>query len=141
MSGLETLPIRRLAALVADRALSAVEVTEHFLARMAALDGALAGFNLPTPEAARTAAAALDARLAAGEAAGPLAGIPLSVKDVADVAGLVSAGASASRAGRRAQQDAPAVARLRAADAILLGKANCHELAFGGPSFDLPFPP
>ena len=141
MSGLETLPIRRLAALVADRALSAVEVTEHFLARMAALDGALAGFNLPTPEAARTAAAALDARLAAGEAAGPLAGIPLSVKDVADVAGLVSAGASASRAGRRAQQDAPAVARLRAADAILLGKANCHELAFGGPSFDLPYPP
>lgn len=141
MSRLETLPIRKLAGLVADRALSALEVTEHFLARMATLDGALAGFNLPTPEAARTAAAALDARLSSGEAAGPLAGVPLSVKDVADVSGLVSAGASASRAECRAQGDALAVARLRAADGILLGKANCHELAFGGPSFDLPFPP
>lgn len=141
MSGLETFPIRRLAGLVADRKLSATEVTEYFLARTAALDGALAGFNLPAPEEARKAAGALDARLAGGETAGPLAGIPLSVKDVVDVRGLISAGASASRAERRALEDAPAVARVRAADGILLGKANCHELAFGGPSFDLPFPP
>ncbi|WP_323130482.1 amidase [Sinorhizobium medicae] len=60
---------------------------------------------------------------------------------MADVAGLPSAGASASRAGRMASTDATVVARMKIAGGIALGKANCHELAFGGPSFDLPYPP
>lgn len=138
---LETTPIRALAAQVAAREISTAEVTAHFLDRVAQLNGPLAGMNVVAPEMALAAARALDARIAAGESVGPLAGVPLTVKDIADVAGLPSAGASASRAGRIAAADAPVVARMKAAGGIVLGKANCHELAFGGPSFDLPFPP
>ncbi|MFT3690369.1 amidase [Paenirhodobacter sp.] len=136
---LETTPIRVLAARVAARDIGAAEVTAYFLDRIARLDGPLAGMNVVAPEMALAAARALDARREG--AVGPLAGVPLSVKDIADVAGLPSAGASASRAGRIAAGDAPVVARMKAAGGIVLGKANCHELAFGGPSFDLPFPP
>lgn len=138
---LETTRIRALSARVAAREISATEVTAHFLDRIGRLDGSLAGMNVVAPERALAAARALDARIAAGETVGPLAGVPLSIKDIADVAGLPSAGASASRAGRVAATDAPVVSRMKAAGGIVLGKANCHELAFGGPSFDLPFPP
>ncbi|WP_424540527.1 amidase family protein [Sinorhizobium medicae] len=106
-----------------------------------AFDDAICGFNVPAPETAMEAARDLDKQLAAGGEAGALAGIPLSIKDIADVAGLPSAGASASRAGRMASTDATVVARMKIAGGIALGKANCHELAFGGPSFDLPYPP
>ena len=140
-TGLESLSIAELSRHVAKRQLSAREVTVYFLERIARFDGALFGYNHPTPEAALESAAALDNRLDAGEAVGPLAGIPLSIKDVADVAGLPATGASASRRGRVATLDAAVVRRLKDAGAIILGKANCHELAFGGPSFDLPFPP
>jgi len=141
MTVLETLPIRKLAAMVRSRKISAVEVTSYFLNRIMAFDDAICGFNVPAPETAMEAARDLDKQLAAGGEAGALAGIPLSIKDIADVAGLPSAGASASRAGRMASTDATVVARMKIAGGIALGKANCHELAFGGPSFDLPYPP
>ncbi|MDW9960319.1 amidase [Sinorhizobium meliloti] len=141
MTALENLSIRKLAAMVRAREISAVDVTTHFLGRIVAYDDALCGFNVPAPEAALDAAHDLDTYLNAGGEAGALAGIPLSIKDTADVAGLPSAGASASRSGRTATADATVVARMKAAGGIVLGKANCHELAFGGPSFDLPFPP
>lgn len=138
---LEASTIRELSARVRRGEVSAVAATTCFLERVARLNGTLAGMNHVAGEQALAAAEALDSRIAAGEDAGPLAGVPLSVKDIVDVAGLPSTGASGSRAGRIAQRDAMVVARLKAAGGVILGKANCHELAFGGPSFDLPYPP
>ncbi|GAA1850318.1 amidase [Pseudonocardia ailaonensis] len=81
--------------------------------------------------AARTAEA-IDARRARGEPLGPLAGVPLTVKDVVAVAGLRLTAGSRAFAGNIATSTAPAVARLLAADAVLVGKTNCPEFAFGG---------
>ncbi|AMS39279.1 amidase [Aminobacter sp. Y103A] len=141
MSRLEQLSIAELATTVTRREIAAVEVTGHFLDRIARFDGELSGYVHVADEAALSQARRLDARLAAGETVGPLAGVPISVKDIVAVAGMPNTGASHSRLGRRPTQDAPVVRRLSDAGAIIIGKANCHELAFGGPSFDLPFPP
>ncbi|NUT72200.1 amidase [Pseudarthrobacter sp. C4D7] len=80
---------------------------------------------------AELAAAALDARRAAGGTLGALAGIPFSVKDVIAVAGLPVTAASKAFATTRANTTAPSVQRLLDADAILVGKTNCPEFAFG----------
>ncbi|MCX8571754.1 MULTISPECIES: amidase [Hyphomicrobiales] len=141
MTPFERMPIAQIASGVAQREISAVEVTAHFLDRIARFDGALSGYVHVATDAALTEARALDARIAAGEKVGPLAGVPVSVKDIVDVAGMPNTGASHSRLSRKPKADAPVVSRLRASGAIVIGKANCHELAFGGPSFDLPFPP
>jgi amidase len=141
MSRLEQLSIAELAITVARREIAAVEVTGYFLDRIARFDGELSGYVHVADETALSQARRLDARLAAGETVGPLAGVPISVKDIVAVAGMPNTGASHSRLGRRPTQDAPVVRRLSDAGAIIIGKANCHELAFGGPSFDLPFPP
>lgn len=141
MSRLEQLSIAELATAVTSREIAAVEVTGYFLDRIARFDGELSGYIHVADEAALAQAQRLDARLAAGETVGPLAGVPISVKDIVEVAGMPNTGASHSRLDRRPKQDAPVVRRLADAGAIIIGKANCHELAFGGPSFDLPFPP
>lgn len=72
---------------------------------------------------------------------GPLYGVPVAIKDVIDVAGMPTTCHSRLRLERVAQADAPVVARLRAAGAIILGKLATHEFAIGGPAFDLPYPP
>ncbi|VXC16355.1 Amidase [Arthrobacter sp. 9AX] len=82
-------------------------------------------------DGAARAATALDARRAAGEALGPLAGVPISVKDVIAVAGFPVTAASRAFAGTIATTTAPAVQRLLDAGAILVGKTNCPEFAFG----------
>jgi len=80
---------------------------------------------------AARAAAAVDRRRQAGEDLGPLAGVPFSVKDVIAVAGLRITGASKAFADTVATTTAPAVQRLLDADAVLIGKTNCPEFAFG----------
>ena len=80
---------------------------------------------------AAASAASLDRRRIAGEALGPLAGVPISVKDVIAVAGLPVTAASLAFADTVAASTAPAVQRLLDADAILIGKTNCPEFAFG----------
>ncbi len=141
MTALERLSVSKLAAAVGRREVSAVEVTAHFLDRIERFDGELSGYVHVARDAALAEAKSLDGQIAAGKPAGPLAGVPVSVKDIVDVAGMPNTGASHSRLGRMPGSDAPVVRRLRDAGAIIIGKANCHELAFGGPSFDLPFPP
>jgi amidase len=92
---------------------------------------ALNAFVTEDWDGAAEAAAALDARRAAGEALGPLAGVTFSVKDVIAVAGLPVTVASLAFADTVATTTAPAVQRLLEADAILVGKTNCPEFAFG----------
>ena len=85
------------------------------------------------PEAARLAARHADDLHAAGLAAGPLAGAPVTIKDLYDVAGeTTTAGTTLFAGDAPARQDAPAVARLRAAGAAIVGKTNMTELAFSG---------
>jgi aspartyl-tRNA(Asn)/glutamyl-tRNA(Gln) amidotransferase subunit A len=124
---------RAAARLVARRRLSPVELVEACLARTAALNPRYNAFLTVTADTARDAARRAEARLARRSAAVlPLTGVPLSVKDLLLTREApTTAGSRVFGAGLPAGRDAPAVARLRRAGAVLLGKTNLHEVAFG----------
>lgn len=115
-----------------DGATSRAQIVEQAAAR-AATPAAEAVFLHSTFEAAAQVARAADAASRAGKALHPLAGLPVSVKDLYDVAGEVTRAASLVRADAApAAADAPVVARLRAAGAALVGRTNMTEFAFSG---------
>ncbi|HEX5815884.1 MAG TPA: AtzE family amidohydrolase [Methylomirabilota bacterium] len=121
-----------IAAAVRARRVSARDVTAAALARIAERDGALSCFTHVRREAALADAARVDARLAAGEDPGPLAGVPFAVKNLFDVEGLTTLAGSKIFAERPpAARDAAAVAMLRRAGAVLVGTLNMDEFAFG----------
>jgi aspartyl-tRNA(Asn)/glutamyl-tRNA(Gln) amidotransferase subunit A len=131
MSALDNCGVRELAARVARREVSAEEVTRAHLARLEAVEPRVDALLLPLAERALERARALDASLAGGAAAPALAGVPLIVKDVLNVAGLPTTCGSRILEGYRPPFTSTAVARLEAAGAILLGKANMDEFAMG----------
>ena len=92
---------------------------------------ALGAFIQEDWDGAAVAAKEVDRRRARGEDPGPLAGVPLSVKDIIAVAGLQLTGGSAAYAGNVASFTATAVRRLQKAGAVVVGKTNCPEFAFG----------
>ena len=115
--------------------LSAVEVTEAALARAERF----AGHNLfitALPDNAMRAAAVADRARASGAPLGRLHGVPITVKDNIDMAGLPTTAGSPVFADRVATTDAPVVAQLTQAGAIVLGKTNLHELACGATSIN-----
>jgi aspartyl-tRNA(Asn)/glutamyl-tRNA(Gln) amidotransferase subunit A len=116
-----------LAALAAGR-LSAAELVDALLERIAAA-GDLGCFELVDADGARAAARAADGARAAGDGR-PLLGLPIVVKDIVDVDGLPTAAGSRSWS-RAAEGDAACVRALRAAGAVVLGKAHTNEWAFG----------
>jgi Asp-tRNA(Asn)/Glu-tRNA(Gln) amidotransferase A subunit family amidase len=118
-----------MATAVRTGAVSALELVDAHLGRIESLDRVLGAFVLVDAERARTQARRVDRDRARGRPLPALAGVPFSVKDSFAVAGLVSREASLARPPRRSDHDAPAVARLRAAGGILLGKTNMSELA------------
>ena len=125
---------RDIAAAVREGRVSAREVTEISLDRIAATDDALHAFRHVDADGARAAAATLDAALARGETPGPLAGVPVGVKEQVAVAGLPREVGSLLMQGNREEVDGPAVARLRAAGAVIVGMTAMPEfghLAFG----------
>jgi aspartyl-tRNA(Asn)/glutamyl-tRNA(Gln) amidotransferase subunit A len=130
---LHRLGIAELAAGYGAGRFAVSDVVEHMLGRIAALDPGLRSFIEVDETAARTAAAASDARIAAG-AARPLEGVPIAVKANIDVAGLETSAGMEARRGMVAAADAEAVARLREAGAIVLGTLNMHEAALGADS-------
>src|SRR4029077_783866 len=87
-----------------------------------------------TAEAALAAARSAEAQITRGGWKGPLHGIPIAIKDLLDTAGIRTTAGSALFKDRVPTQDAEVVRRLRAAGAVLLGKLNMHEFAFGGSS-------
>jgi aspartyl-tRNA(Asn)/glutamyl-tRNA(Gln) amidotransferase subunit A len=112
---------------------SAVEITERALAAIERENVALHAFVALDPARALIDARHIDALRAAGAPAGPLAGVPIGIKDLIDVAGLPTKAGSLTRADAPpAILDAPVVARLRAAGAIIIGKTHTVEYAFGG---------
>jgi aspartyl-tRNA(Asn)/glutamyl-tRNA(Gln) amidotransferase subunit A len=113
--------------------MSATEATQHALLRIAALDPKLHAFATVVPAHALEQARHLDAMAELGVPAGPLAGMVIGVKDIIDVAGLPTGGGSFTRADAApAARDAVVVQRLRAAGAVVVGKTNTVEYAFGG---------
>jgi aspartyl-tRNA(Asn)/glutamyl-tRNA(Gln) amidotransferase subunit A len=141
MTASADLAIREAAARLRDGSLTAVDLAEAHLARIAVRDPTAHAFVVLDAEAALAVAADADRELAEGRDRGPLQGIPLAVKDLIDVAGLPTACGSRLRAGAIAETDAAVVARLRAAGAVILGKVATYEFALVGPSFDGPAPP
>lgn len=124
---------RTIASLAAD--LAAGRTTSRVLteAALASIAGDGSAFTLVTAERARLAADASDRMRAAGIVPSALAGIPISIKDLFDVAGEVTAAGSVLlKSAAPAQHDAPPVARLRAAGAVIVGRTHMSEFAFSG---------
>lgn len=113
-----------LARQIATRERSVVEVLEAHLARIARVNPRLNALVAPAGEQALVQARAADAAIARGASLGPLHGVPFTVKDWIDAAGLPCTGGDPQFRDRVPTVDAPVVARLRAAGAILLGKTN-----------------
>jgi aspartyl-tRNA(Asn)/glutamyl-tRNA(Gln) amidotransferase subunit A len=126
--------IREIAEQFRKRALSAVELTTDCLARIERLNPKLNAFISVTAESALAAARQAEAEIRSGDWRGPLHGIPLALKDLIDTAGVRTTAASLLFKDRIPAQDAEIVRRLKAAGAVLLGKQNLHEFAYGGSS-------
>ena len=118
-------------AAVAEGRLSAVALAEQYLARIAAVDGEIGSYLALSPERALAQAERIDANARAGRPLGPLAGIPVGIKDVLATKGVETTAGSRILAGWHPPYDATAVARLEAAGAVVLGKLNCDEFAMG----------
>jgi aspartyl-tRNA(Asn)/glutamyl-tRNA(Gln) amidotransferase subunit A len=121
-----------LAGLVRARKISPVEVVDAVLARMDRLEPALHAFCTPTPEAARAEARRIEAALMAGEPLGPLAGVPVSIKDLICTRGVKTVSGSVAYADFVPDEDDIVVERLKAAGAIVLGKTNVPEFGYAG---------
>jgi aspartyl-tRNA(Asn)/glutamyl-tRNA(Gln) amidotransferase subunit A len=130
-TALADLPLVEAASLVARRALSPVELVDACLDRIAALDGHLRALVTVLDTRARTDARRAERQITAGDYLGPLHGIPIAIKDLADVEGVPTrAGSAILATAGPAARDATVVARLRRAGAIVLGKTTTHEFAF-----------
>ncbi len=120
-----------LGRLLRARRISAVELTQLFLARAEALNSLSKAFTRVTETEALKAAKAADSALARGDDPGPLLAIPFTSKDMIDIAGQPTSGGAKGFADGPATADAPVIASLRAAGAVSLGKANLHAFAYG----------
>ena len=128
MNPITTASAAALARAIRDREFSSSAVVDAYLQRIEAVNPGLNAVVQLTADAARSQARAADAALARGEALGPLHGVPMTLKDSIDTAGVITTGGTKGRASFIPPHDATVAARLRAAGAILLGKTNTPEL-------------
>jgi aspartyl-tRNA(Asn)/glutamyl-tRNA(Gln) amidotransferase subunit A len=126
--------IIELSELLRKRNLSPVELTLDCLSRIEKLDGTLNAFITVTAESALAQAREAEAEIQRGDWRGPLHGIPLALKDIIDTAGVRTTAASSLFKDRIPAEDAEVVRRLKNAGAVILGKQNLHEFAYGGSS-------
>ncbi|MEZ5271291.1 MAG: amidase family protein [Ilumatobacteraceae bacterium] len=115
------------AAAIRERRLGSEELLDLFLARIDDVDPVVNAVCTLDADRARTRCRAADAAAARGEWWGPLHGLPITVKDAIDTEGIRSTGGATVLADRIAPADAPAVARLKAAGAVVFGKTNLPE--------------
>jgi aspartyl-tRNA(Asn)/glutamyl-tRNA(Gln) amidotransferase subunit A len=132
MPAMET--IVELAPRLRRKEVSPVEVTRACLDRIEKLNPALNAFITVTAESALAEARAAEIEISRGKWRGPLHGIPIALKDLIDTAGRRTTAASALFEHRIPAEDAEVVKRLRRAGAVILGKNNLHEFAYGGSS-------
>jgi aspartyl-tRNA(Asn)/glutamyl-tRNA(Gln) amidotransferase subunit A len=138
---LHFLTIAEASRLIAAKELSPVELTEAYLARIAAFDSQLDSFVTLTAERARAEAKAAEAVIAKDGPIGPLHGIPYCLKDIFDTAGIRTTAMSKLLADNVPVRDSACGEKLAAAGGVLLGKNATWEFAHGGPSWDVLFPP
>lgn len=126
---------------IAAGKLSPVALAESCLARIEAVESRINAFILLTKERALTEARAAEAEIKAGKVRGPLHGIPFGHKDIYETAGLATTAHSKLLKDYVPKADAFTVTKLANAGITFFGKLATHEFAWGGPSFDLPWPP
>src|SRR5258705_1094428 len=126
--------IQQVAREIKQRSLSPVELTRDCLARIDKLNPKLNAFITVLADSALADARLAEQEIQRGNYGGPLHGIPIGLKDILDTAGTRTTAASALFKERIPTEDAEVVSRLRAAGAIILGKQNLHEFAYGGSS-------
>ncbi len=120
-----------LGTLLRQQAVSVTEIVQTMLERIQALDPKINAYITVMTEEALSSARRCDAELAAGQDRGPLHGIPVAVKDLYDTVGTRTTSGSKILADRLPERDATAVARLREAGAVIIGKTNLNEFACG----------
>ena len=121
----------RAAAKLRARQVTSVELTEACLQRIEIYNPKLDAFITVTKQRALAEARQADAEIKAGKYRGPLHGIPFAAKDNIDTAGIRTTAGSAVFEDRVPAEDAPVISRLKAAGAVLVGKANLQEFAMG----------
>ncbi|HEX3353884.1 MAG TPA: amidase [Terriglobales bacterium] len=126
--------IRQISELLRQGSVSPVELAKECLARIEKLNPRLNAFITVTSDSALAQARQAEGEIRRGAWRGPLHGIPLALKDLIDTAGVRTTAASALFKDRIPSEDADVVRRLKAAGAVLLGKHNLHEFAYGGSS-------
>lgn len=135
-SWIVSLSAREIAARVKSGALTATTVLEAHLARIAAENPKVNAICTLTEDKARGWAAAVDAKVAAGEDPGVLAGVPIGIKDVHQTAGIVTTYGSKTMAENVPSEDHIMVARIKAAGAVIVGKTNTPEYAAGANTYN-----
>ncbi len=140
---LENLPdtIAAASRLIEARELSPLELVNGLLARIEAIDPVINSFLTVTAGQAVVQARRAESEIGKGHYRGALHGIPFGVKDIYETAGIRTTGQSRAYANHVPRANASVVDKLYDAGAILMGKLATHELAHGGPSFDLAWPP
>ena len=133
-SDLTELSVADASVLIRSRSLSPVELTRAYLSRIERFNDRINAYITVTAALALEQAERLEAELARGRWRGPLHGIPIALKDNMDTAGILTTAASAVFENRVPTRDAMVYQRLKQAGAVLLGKLNMHEFAYGGTS-------
>ena len=143
MKELHFKPLLEVAALLQNRDISSVELTQSLLKRIESLDGSQKSYATVMADQALAAAEQADQELEEKKYRGPLHGVPIAVKDVCFTKGVRTMGAAAVLADHIPNEDATVVTRLAEAGAVLLGKLNLTEGAMGGynPQFEAPLNP
>lgn len=132
--------LTEVAAALRSGRLTAAQAVETTLANIAVLDSTLHAFCTLDADTARHTAAAIDARLARGETVGPLAGVPVAIKDLVCTRGLRTTFGSRLYANHVPDEDDVVVERLRAAGAVVIGKTNTSEFGYGAVGHNPLFP-